>query len=35
MAGVTLDAGGLIALERGDRRVVTLLVRAREVGPSS
>jgi hypothetical protein len=30
MAGVTLDAGGLIALDRGDRRVVVLLARARE-----
>lgn len=29
--GVTLDAGGLIALERNDRRVVALLVRAREL----
>ena len=26
--GVTLDAGGLIALDRGDRRVVALLARA-------
>jgi hypothetical protein len=32
MAGVTLDAGGLIALDRNDRRVVALLARAREVG---
>jgi hypothetical protein len=30
MPGVTLDAGGLIALDRGDRRVVVLLARARE-----
>jgi hypothetical protein len=30
MAGVTLDAGGLIALDRDDRRVVVLLARARE-----
>ncbi len=30
MAGVTLDAGGLIALDRNDRRVVVLLVRAAE-----
>lgn len=28
--GVTLDAGALIGLDRGDRRVVALLVRARE-----
>jgi predicted nucleic acid-binding protein len=27
---VTLDAGGLIALDRNDRRVVVLLARARE-----
>jgi hypothetical protein len=32
MAGITLDAGGLIALERNDRRVVVLLTRARETG---
>jgi len=32
MPGVTLDAGGLIALDRGDRRVVVLLARARETG---
>ena len=32
MAGVTMDTGGLIALERNDRRVVALLVRARETG---
>ena len=32
MAGVTLDAGGLIALDRDDRRVVVLLARARETG---
>jgi predicted nucleic acid-binding protein len=30
MAGVTFDAGGLIALDRGDRRTVVLLARARE-----
>ena len=30
MPGVTLDAGGLIALDRDDRRVVVLLARARE-----
>jgi predicted nucleic acid-binding protein len=32
MSGVTLDAGGLIALDRDDRRVVVLLARARETG---
>ena len=32
MAGVTLDAGGLIALDRDDRRVLVLLARARETG---
>ena len=32
MPGVTLDAGGLIALERNHRRVVVLLARARETG---
>jgi hypothetical protein len=32
MAGVTMDTGGLIALDRNDRRVVALLARAREVG---
>ncbi len=30
MPGVTLDAGGLMALDRDDRRVVVLLARARE-----
>lgn len=30
MAGITLDAGGLIALDRNDRRVIALLARARE-----
>jgi predicted nucleic acid-binding protein len=30
MAGVTLDTGALIALDRDDRRVVVLLARARE-----
>jgi len=30
--GVTLDAGGLIALDRGDRRVLALLARAAERG---
>lgn len=34
MPGVTLDAGGLIALDRDDRRMVVLLVRARETGAS-
>ena len=29
---MTLDAGGLIALDRNDRRVVVLLARARETG---
>src|SRR5580700_9606223 len=32
MPGVTLDAGGLIALDRNDRHVVVLLARARETG---
>ena len=32
MPGVTLDAGGLIALDRDDRRIVVLLARARETG---
>jgi hypothetical protein len=32
MPGVTLDAGGLIALDREDRRIVVLLARARETG---
>ena len=30
MAGITLDAGGLIALDRGDRNAVVLLARAAE-----
>lgn len=30
MAGVTLDTGGLIALDRNDRRVIVLLARAIE-----
>ncbi len=30
--GVTFDAGGLIALERSDRRVLVLVARAREIG---
>ena len=32
MRGITLDAGALIALDRGDRRVVVLLARAQERG---
>lgn len=32
MIGVTLDAGALIALDRGDRRVLVLLARAKDVG---
>ena len=32
MPGITLDAGGLIGLDRNDRRVVVLLARARETG---
>lgn len=32
MTGVTFDAGGLIALDRNDRRVLVLLARARETG---
>lgn len=34
MAGVTMDAGGLIALDRGDRRVLVLVARAWETGAS-
>jgi predicted nucleic acid-binding protein len=30
--GITLDAGGLIALDRNDRRVLTLIARATERG---
>jgi predicted nucleic acid-binding protein len=30
MGGITLDAGGLIALDRGDRSAVVLLARAAE-----
>ncbi|CAN5906315.1 hypothetical protein BH23ACT2_BH23ACT2_14770 [soil metagenome] len=30
MAGITLDAGGLIALDRNDRRVIVLIARAAE-----
>jgi len=32
MKGITFDAGGLIALDRNDRRVLTLLARAAERG---
>ena len=32
MAGITMDAGGLIAVDRNDRRIVVLLARARETG---
>lgn len=32
MSGATLDAGALIALERGDRFMLTLLTRANETG---
>jgi predicted nucleic acid-binding protein len=32
MAGVTLDAGALIALDRDDRRLIALLARAAELG---
>jgi hypothetical protein len=32
MPGVTLDASGMIALDRDDRRIVVLLARARETG---
>jgi hypothetical protein len=32
MPGVTLDADGLIALDRNDRRMLVLLARARETG---
>lgn len=31
MPGITLDAGGLIAVDRNDRRVTVLLARASEV----
>jgi hypothetical protein len=30
--GITLDAGGLIALDRNDRRVIVLVARAAEAG---
>jgi predicted nucleic acid-binding protein len=32
LSGITLDAGGLIALDRNDRRVLALLARAMQVG---
>ncbi len=32
MSGVTFDAGGLIALDRGDRRVLIVLARTAERG---
>lgn len=32
MRGITLDAGGLIALDRNHRRVITLIARAAERG---
>jgi hypothetical protein len=32
MPGVTMDAGALIAVDRGDRQVLVLLARARETG---
>jgi predicted nucleic acid-binding protein len=32
MTGVTFDAGGLIALDRDDRRVIALLARAAQIG---
>ncbi len=32
MSGITLDTGGLIALERNDRRVLVLIARAIERG---
>ena len=32
MSGITFDAGGLIALDRGDRRVLALLARASDRG---
>ncbi|MBM3275819.1 MAG: hypothetical protein FJZ00_11745, partial [Candidatus Sericytochromatia bacterium] len=32
MSGATLDAGGLIALDKGSRKMLALLARARELG---
>ena len=34
MSGLTLDAGALIAFEKNDRKLVTLLRRSRELGYS-
>lgn len=34
MTGLTLDAGGLIALDQKDRRVLALLARCRDLGIS-
>jgi predicted nucleic acid-binding protein len=31
-SGLTFDAGGLLALDRGDRRIIVLLARAEETG---
>jgi predicted nucleic acid-binding protein len=35
VSGVTLDAGALIALDRGDRRVIALLARAWEASATT
>lgn len=32
MSGITFDAGGLVALDRNDRRVIVLIARATELG---
>jgi len=32
VAGITLDAGGLIAVDRNDRRILVLLARVQETG---
>jgi predicted nucleic acid-binding protein len=32
VSGITLDAGGMIALDRNDRRVIALLARAAQLG---
>jgi predicted GNAT family acetyltransferase len=32
VSGITLDAGGLIALDRNNRQVITLVARAAELG---
>jgi len=32
LKGVTFDAGGLIALDRDDRRIIALIARAQELG---